>query len=335
MSMCKPVKLTVLALTIVFVSAWTASAQSPSLQTVKIRLDWNSGGYHAPFYLGVERGYYKREGIDLQIISGSGSSDTVKQVGFGTVGCGLADALVVVQGVRQQVPVKAIAAYFQQTPISVISPKDKPVVVPKQLLDGVKLGIKKGSATYQGLVALLAANKIPIEKLRLIDVGLGVAPLLIKRVDAIMGFSIDEPVSAEAGGMQVHVLSIAKFGVNTYGLALICNTELMKKNPALVKGFLKATRRAMSETAKNPAVAIAALSKALPELDAKREAEVLARAIPLWYSDETRRHNLGWQTEDRWDSTIDVAYDLGLIDTKLNSADVFTDAFLQSSAVSK
>jgi NitT/TauT family transport system substrate-binding protein len=109
----------------------------------------------------------------------------------------------------------------------------------------------------------------------------------------------------------------------------------MKKNPALVKGFLKATRRAMSETAKNPAVAITALSKALPELDAKREAEVLARAIPLWYSDETRSHNLGWQTKDRWDSTIDVAYDLGLIDTKLNSADVFTNAFLQSSAVSK
>jgi hypothetical protein len=41
----------------------------------------------------------------------------------------------------------------------------------------VKLGIKKGSATYQGLIALLSANNIPIERIKLVDVGVGVAPI--------------------------------------------------------------------------------------------------------------------------------------------------------------
>jgi NitT/TauT family transport system substrate-binding protein len=328
-------KLVALLLTIVCSDVPAASAQSPSLQKASIRLDWKSEGYHAPFYLGLARGYFKNEGIELQIIAGSGSSDTVKQVGSRTVEFGLADALVLVQGVQQRVPVKAIAAYFQQTPISIISSNDKPVVEPKQLLDGVKLGIKKGSATYQGLVALLAANKIPIEKLELIDVGFGVAPLLVKRVDAVMGFSMDEPVSAEDGGMQVHVLPIAKFGVNTYGLTIVTNSQLIQDDPALVEGFLKASERAMNETVKDPAAAIAALSKALPELDAKREAKVLARAIPLWQSQDTASHGLGWQQEARWDSTIEIARSLGLIETKLNPADVYTNAFLQSSNAPK
>ena len=76
-----------LAAAIAFVGAPTAFAQSASkpLTPVSFRLDWKPGGQHAPFYLGKERGYYAAEGIDLTIISGSGSADSVKQLGAGAV----------------------------------------------------------------------------------------------------------------------------------------------------------------------------------------------------------------------------------------------------------
>ena len=139
---------------------------------------------------------YKDEGLDVEIISGSGSSDTVKQVGSGTIDFGLVDALVLVQAAQQRVPVKSIAAYYQRSPIVLISPKDKPITNPKQLLSGIELGSKKGSATYQGLVAFLAANDMQIEQIKMVDIGFGVAPLLVKQVDAIMGFSMNEPIEA-------------------------------------------------------------------------------------------------------------------------------------------
>jgi NitT/TauT family transport system substrate-binding protein len=63
-------------------SSGQALAQSSAPPAkASLRLDWKGGGQHAPFYLAKERGYYKDEGIDLDIISGSGSSDVVKQVG--------------------------------------------------------------------------------------------------------------------------------------------------------------------------------------------------------------------------------------------------------------
>src|SRR5580692_526245 len=169
-----------------------ALAQSSALPTkANLRLDWKGGGQHAPFYLARERGYYKDEGIDLDIISGSGSSDVVKQVGSKAVEFGIADALVLVQAAEQRVPLTAVAAYYQRTPIVVLSPRSKPVTDPAQLTQGVKLGSKKGSATFQGLTAFLAANDIPLQKVTLVDIGFGVQPLLVKQVDAMMGFSMN------------------------------------------------------------------------------------------------------------------------------------------------
>src|SRR5216684_2413915 len=114
-------------------SSCQAFAQSAAPAKASLRLDWKGGGQHAPFYLAKERGYYKDEGIDLDIISGSGSSDVVKQVGSKAVEFGVADALVLVQAAEQRVPLTAVAAYYQRTPIVVLSPRSKPVTDPQQL----------------------------------------------------------------------------------------------------------------------------------------------------------------------------------------------------------
>jgi NitT/TauT family transport system substrate-binding protein len=312
-----------------------ASASAQTLQKVRIRLDWKSGGQHAPFYYGAQLGYFKDAGLDLEIISGSGSSDTVKQVGSGAIEFGLVDALVLAQAAQQRVPVKSIAAYYQRNPIVVISPKDKPVTKPSQLLTGMKLGSKKGSATYQGLIALLAANNIKPEQISLVDIGFGVAPLLVKQVDALMGFSMNEPIEAESHGLAVTQMPISDYGVDTYGLTLVSNTALMQRNPALVKAFVTATMRSVEATIKNPAAAVAAVTKSADELDAGRETKVLAATVPYWSSKETQADGLGWQTQARWKGTIDTAQKLGLIDASLDPKDVFSDDFVERPASAK
>ena len=137
--------------------------------------------------------------------------------------------------------------------------------------EGVKLGSKKGSATFQGLTALLAANDIPLQKVTLVDIGFGVQPLLVKQVDAMMGFSMNEPIEAESAGMPVTVMAISDHGVDAYGLMIVSNPELIAKNATLVKGFLKATARGLSDAAKDPAAAVAAVNKAVSESDPARE----------------------------------------------------------------
>jgi NitT/TauT family transport system substrate-binding protein len=326
MILLRCVRLCFAALALAALAAAPADAQTPT--KVKLRLDWKASGAHAPFYLGKQKSFYKDEGLDLDVISGSGSSDAIKQVGSEAVEFGLVDGLVLVQGVAQRVPAKSIAAYYQRTPIVLVSPKAKPVTNPRELLGGVKLGSKKGSATFQGLLALLAANGMTLEQIKLVDIGFGVQPLLVKQVDALMGFSMNEPVEAESAGMAVTLMPISDYWVNTYGLTLVANPDFMQQKPEIVKAFMRATLRSVAATTKDPASAVAAVAAAVAEADVKREAKVLEHTIPYWSSKETEARGFGWQTTERWQGTIDVARKLGLIEIALKTDNVFVNTYL-------
>jgi len=316
----------------VFMFAFSAGAWAQGtkpLAKVTLRLDWKPGAQHVPFYLAKAKGYYVAEGLDVTIVSGSGSSDAVKLLGAHSVDVALVDGLVLVQAVEQGVPTKAVAVYYQRTPIVLISPADKPIDNPAQLLADVKLGVKKGSATYQGLLALLAANNIKPEQIHLVDIGFGVQPLLVHQVDALMGFVMNEPLEAEGGGMKVHELLIADHGVHAYGLTIASNDRFMKEHPDQLKAFLRATVKAMHESGASTKGAVEALAKAVRDIDVARELKVLGRTTPFWTGKDTQAHGIGWQTEAGWMQTVDTAKSLGLIDTRPRLAAVYSDAFLR------
>jgi NitT/TauT family transport system substrate-binding protein len=305
--------------------ASVAAAQKPAAK-VTFRLDWKPGAQQAVFYYARERGYYAQEGIDLQIIPGSGSSDSVKQVGSKAVDLALADALSMVQGAAQRVPVKSVAVYFQRTPIVLLSTKAKPISEPKQLLGDVKVGIKKGSATYLGLLAMLGANKIQIEQLKTVDVGFSVQPLLVKQVDAMMDFTMDGPIAAEYAGTPVHELFIADHGVNTYGLTIASNDEFIRAKPGLITAFLRATKKAVQEAGGAKPSVIQALAKAADNIDVARELRGFDRTLPFLTA---KGAEFGSQTEARWQQNIDTAKRLGLVDNTPAPKDVYVAGLLK------
>jgi NitT/TauT family transport system substrate-binding protein len=311
------------------VFATSAYAQAGKPVKMNLRLDWKPGAQHASFYFGKDRGYYAQEGIDLTIIPGSGSSDSVKQLGSRAIDVALVDALVLVQAAEQRVPVKSVAAYYQRTPIVLMSPKAKPVTSVQQLLGDVKLGSKKGSSTYQGLVALLGANNIKMEQIKLVDIGFGVQPLLVKQVDAIMGFTMNEPIEAETQGMAIHEILIADHGVSAYGLTISSNDDFIAKQPEALTRFLRATKKAVMEEASAKQAAIQAVAKAVPEVDVPREMKVLERTLPFYAPRGGTLDSFGVQSEQVWQQTIDTAKRLGLIENAPTTKSLYNASLLK------
>ena len=304
----------------------TAHAAAPA--KVKLRLDWKAGAQHAAFYLARERGYFAKEGIDLEIISGSGSADSVKTLGTRAVEIALVDALVLVQAREQQVPAQAVAAYYQRTPISIMSPKAKPIRTAQEML-GKKIGSKKGSATSQGLTLFLEANGIKPEQIQMVDIGFGVQPLLVGQVDALMAFTMNEPIEAETAGMPIHEIMIAEAGVRAYGLTVSANERFIRERGELVRGFLRASKLAMQDALKDPQSAVAAVAKAVPEINTARELKVMAKTIPVWNSEDTRVNGYGWQTEAGWQQTVDTVTRLKLVEKAPSVKELFTVNFLK------
>jgi NitT/TauT family transport system substrate-binding protein len=303
---------------------------SKALVPVSLRLDWKPGGQHAPFFLGKARGFYAAEGIDLKIIAGSGSSDGVKQLGAGSIDLGVVDALVLVQAAEQGLPARSIAAYYQRTPIVLLSPKSKPVTDPKQLLGNVKVGAKRASATYQGLSALLAVNKIDPKKAQLVDIGFGVQPLLVGQVDALMGFTMNEAIEAESGGMPVYEMPIADHGVQAYGLMLAASEKFLAAHADLARGFVRATARSVQASIADQPGAAAALAAATSEIDAAREQKVIAKTVPYWFAKGDEAHaSFGRQTAKDWQQTIETAQRVGLVETAPSPKDLLAAGFSQ------
>ena len=70
-----------LGLSVVAAAALLASALSASADTdVKFALDWKFEGPSAPYFVALDKGYYKAEGLNVTIDSGPGSVAGIARV---------------------------------------------------------------------------------------------------------------------------------------------------------------------------------------------------------------------------------------------------------------
>src|SRR5690348_9192057 len=90
--------------------AASASAQPKPLRPYTLILDFVPTGEYVPHYTALEKGWYKDEGLDVKIVRGQGSADTVKRIAAGQGEVGIADISTVIAGrANSDVKVKAIA----------------------------------------------------------------------------------------------------------------------------------------------------------------------------------------------------------------------------------
>src|ERR1700748_2666376 len=73
-----------------------AAPHAASAQTkVKFTLDWIPGATHGAFFVALQKGYYKAEGLDVTIDRGKGSAEVVRQLAAGSYDMGFPDINVV------------------------------------------------------------------------------------------------------------------------------------------------------------------------------------------------------------------------------------------------
>ena len=79
--------------------------------------DFGFNGRHSYYFLALDKGYYKEEGLEVTIVRGQGSSDAVKQVAAGAaqIGFGDASAVILARG-NDNTDVKLISVIYAKPP---------------------------------------------------------------------------------------------------------------------------------------------------------------------------------------------------------------------------
>src|ERR1700727_862609 len=90
-----------------------APAQEKPPAKAVLLLNWYVYSEHAPFFLGLERGYFAEEGIDLQIQEGRGSVPTVQAVAGGSADFGYAVVPSMIKAAAQGAPVVTTGVLLQ------------------------------------------------------------------------------------------------------------------------------------------------------------------------------------------------------------------------------
>ncbi len=314
------------------------AAPADAADQVTVQLDYVVRGNHAMFFVGKEKGYFSQNGIDLTAIQkGTGSPNAMRLVGNGNAEFGFGDLPTLAVARSQDVPVVALAAVNQNSPLAMLAIASKHKLTKPADLKGLNIGVQPSGSTSVFLKAFLAANGMSMDDIKQSTV---TPPyenyLLLGRVDAVPGY-VDAEVpelEAKAGGPgSLSIMQGSDFGYTVYGSGLFTAAKLVTERADLVQRFVNAYVRAFADVAQNPQEAADIIVRANPEYAPKRDVlvqQIEADIKSTFFSNETKSHGLGWMTNDRWQQTVKILVDQGAMKQSIDPASAFSDKFLSA-----
>ena len=302
---------------------------------IRFALDWRFEGPAAPFFVAIDKGYYKAEGLEVSIDPGAGSVEGINRVASGAYEVGFADinSLVKYRDNPRNLPVKAVMMVYDTPAFSIVSLKKNGIAKPKDL-EGKVLGAPAADGAYAQWPIFVQANKIDASKVKIENIGFPVRePMLAQgKVDAIAGFWFSSYMNLKANGVpgnDIVVLLMRDFGVDLYGNVIIANPDVMRLSPKAVSGFVKATIRGIQDTVANPEAAIDSLMKRNPI--AKRDVELERLKLALaknFVTPDVQKNGLGAVDMKRLERSIDQIGLTFQYSNKPKAADIFTAQYL-------
>jgi NitT/TauT family transport system substrate-binding protein len=306
------------------------AASAQPLEKVTLRLDFINSGYHAIWYLAMDRGLFKDEGIDLEVLEGKGSAVTAQTVGNGSVMFGTADTGSVMGLVSQGLPVKIVGGYLRESPFALIFPKTNKWSSYADLAKGnPRIGVAPGSGAAVLLPAVLKAANLE-GKVQIITMEPAAKPtaLLERRVDAIESFDFLQIPLLEVNGMPSAALRFSSVGINVPGLSLIARNDLIDKNPTLVRKMVGLMQKVIELGRRDHAAAIDSLLTRSPTIRRDVATEVLKLSFNLIDTEATKGHPIGWMSPEVMARAQDILAQYGQIKAKQPIETYFTNAFV-------
>ena len=284
----------------VIVAALLVSAHAGAVAAEKITfmIDWLPSGDKAVPYLGVQKGLFAAEGLEVTIQSGRGSSDVVTKLGTGTADIGTGGLSALLQAkAESKVPVKAIYSIYTLQPDAIFTAEGSGITTLKDVA-GKKIATATFSSSNVAWPLVLQANGVDPATVELLKVDPGaLAPMLAAgRVVATINWTTVAPAFEKPlaeTGKKLKVIPWSQFGYDGYGLSVFVSDKMLAERKDTVTKFLRAYAKATELAIADPKAAAAALKTMVPEIDeAVAQAQFVA-SVPLMVNEIAKANGAG------------------------------------------
>lgn len=302
-------------------------AFAQATEKVTLQIDGAAVPFYAPIYLAMEKGYFARNGLDVQVVYAA-ASDIMRNVAAGNVELGFPNGDSVIAAKASGLPVKVVHTTYQRGIGATLFKADKGIKTFADL-KGKKVAVTAiGSPNYLQLQVGLKKAGLTLDdvKVEVIATGAIVQALQADQVDAIV-FSELRKYNLEGDGVKVGMISSNDF-LPSFGNVVVTGERFLQQKPKLVKGFNTALDEALTFVIKggiDEALSIA-IAKHAPTW--KGQEALLKRAFEetfvasVWQSPLTREKGLGAGDLAGWQKNVDILAEYKVIDRGFKAEDL-------------
>jgi NitT/TauT family transport system substrate-binding protein len=303
-------------------------ATAAPLTKITLAMGYIPSVQFAPFYVAQERGYFKDAGLDVTFRYGT-ETDLLKLVGTDELQFMIGSGEEAILGRSQGLPVRYVMRWYRKFPAVLFAKASQGI---KSLADlaGKKVGVPGlFGANYVGWEALVYAGKLDPQKVNLESIGFTQAAAVKQgQVDAAMDYIVNGPVQLRLAGEDVSVIPVSDF-IDLPSNGIMTNDKTIQERPELVQALVDASLHGLADTLADPDAAFAISLKAVPEAggdQAPVSRAIFDESLKLWQAPAAE---LGRSDPAAWEAAAKFMKAMGLIQTDVNPADLYTNEFIK------
>lgn len=284
------------------VGVWAADKK------VTLQLRWTPQFQFAGYYVALEKGFYKDEGLDVQIIPGEGNrTQVMEEVLSGRADFGIGNSGLALASLNGE-QVTVLADIFQRSASVLLVKPGLETSIPQ--LGHRNLALRSLRDNPELYAVFQRFGMSPTHLPRLSTSKYDLDAFIRGDFDAINAYISNEPFILKEKGIPYKIIDPVDFGINFYGDALFTRTGYIANNHELVQAFVRATIRGWKYALDQKAETIALLQAGPARHLSKEQLTFEASAIEsLIMADVIPIGNVN---PDRWQRIAATFKSLGL-----------------------
>lgn len=239
---------------------------------------------NGPIVAAQALGFFKEEGLDVEIVSFKGTATLLPQISAKRVDVGYPnpDALIISrQPGRDPLPLKFFYNATRESAWEFAVLEDSPIKTLKDL-NGKKLGV--GALTFGNIPITRAMFKELGASAEFVPVGVGAPAFLAlrdKKIDALNLFD-SQHATLELQGTRIRRLQMPQKYLDLFSNGFVAHDDTIKNNPKLVTGFGRAIAKVSVFCEANPGACVRAFWTLYPnQKPSGDEAKAVADGIKI------------------------------------------------------
>ncbi|MFD0869507.1 ABC transporter substrate-binding protein [Paenibacillus residui] len=314
----------------------TGAGEETKPVKVKLQLKWLPQTQFAGYFVALEKGYYREEGLDVEILPGGPDIVPEQQVANGTAHIGNSWVASLLSHQEEGFPLVEIAQISQRSGLVLVSKKSAGINRPEDL-KGKKIGSWMGGLEFE-ILALLDKYGIDADSdVKLTKQGFTMDQFFNDQLDTASALTHNEfPLVLSQGipESDLNVIDMNDEGVAMLQDNLFANTEWLENNRDAAVKFLRASIRGWADAIENPEAAVDIVMKSVDEGSTTREHQLsMMKAIgELILPKGTDPSQIGRIDPALFKQTADIAYQFGVIKEEADLSKAYTTEIWDSAA---